>query len=425
MTSPVLELRLSRACRNGFCLEDLELELGEGELLVVTGPSGSGKTTLARLVAGLHEGVFEGCLRILGLDPYREHMPPGVLVYVPQEPWRLPIAPTPLHEALLHTNSLEEAVRLLSRLGLEEQADNPTPLLSMGQLQRLALLPLVALKPRLLVLDEPTVYLDEQARRLLVSLVEEKLMEGAAVLVVDHDPWRWRKLNPRLLVLDHGKPVCQGGLDECGSHPALEKGDELRRPASPKEDLVLSLEGVWFRYPGSRGWVLRGVTLRVHGGELLAVYGPNGSGKTTLLKLAAGIYKPQRGHVTRRGRAVYVPENPLLLFTGATVYEEVVGAAHDPSWAEEVLRRLGLWRLRSQPIARLSLGERRRLAVASALASDAALLALDEPMGGLDPAAARSLLNLLVEYADTGRAVVAAAHDKRLLAAATRSLKLG
>ncbi len=393
---------VEEACRpSGFCVRGVGVEAGPGDAVVVTGRSGSGKTTLLRAVLRLPGVKLRGRVEVRGR-----------VGYLPQEPWRPLLGPTPRYDLLL-AGAGEE--------GFEEVLDKPLHWLSAGWLQRLALR--VALSGAdVIVLDEPGVYLDEEARAALEEMVGEALQGGAAALIVDHDPARWRRLAARYIVLRDGRPACSGG-EEC-----IEEYESAPPPPQPPPGTsgapALSMKEVWFRYPGSRGWVLEGVDVDVYEGEVVAVTGPNGAGKTTLLKLAAGIYKPCRGRVERRGDATYIPENPLLYYTGATLYEEASWGAVDGQYVEEVLRRLGLWGLRDRPLAWLSTGERRRAAIASAVTHGYSLILVDEPTAGLDPWAANRVLEVLLEAASTGAAVVMATHDRRALGSSSRTLSL-
>ena len=405
----LLHVEIKRACRRhtGFCLQNIGFSLDGGELLLVCGPSGSGKTTLARILAGVFDGYFEGFVKVRGL-----------LAYLPQEPWRVLVGPTVRHDLLLAGADPRFAA---SRYGLTGVLDSPVHRLSAGQIQKLALAVIEYSRPQIAVLDEPSVYLDAEARRALRELIVELLDSGGAAILIDHDPLQWADLASKTLVLVDGRPKCFGSFSECsGIVEQMSKPLTVHCKCCGRSDVAVLVESVWFRYPGSKQWVLKGVSLKAYRGEITCVVGPNGAGKTTLLKTIAGIYKPLRGHVKVHGRPVYVPENPLLYYTAPTVYEEVVGGARDQGYGEEVLRRLGLWSLKDRPLAALSAGERRRVAIASALARGYDIVLLDEPSAGLDRWSLEKLVDVLCEATSSNTAIVAASHDRRFLAHAHR-----
>ncbi|KIX84477.1 ABC transporter ATP-binding protein [Thermus filiformis] len=174
---------------------------------------------------------------------------------------------------------------------------------------------------------------------------------------------------------------------------------------------MLRFEDVWKRF--GRDWVLKGVGLEVERGEVVALLGPNGSGKTTLLRLAAGLLRPTRGRVERRGEALLLPNPPafhrhltarehlaydLALFQGSGGMEEAVG----------LLEAFGL--PPDKPLLAFSSGMRKRLALLRLLLLRPGVWLLDEPETALDQEGRRLLLELLEE----GRrraAVVLATHD--------------
>lgn len=197
--------------------------------------------------------------------------------------------------------------------------------------------------------------------------------------------------------------------------------------------MIIALEGVWYSYPGQKGWALRGASLLLKGGELIAVVGPNGSGKTTLLKTAGLLLKPQRGRVlidgldywrqprearqSIRRKIVYVHEKPIML-RGSVEYNVAYGlllrgysGEEALEKAREVLEKLGGERLAGKDARSLSLGEAQLVSIARALAVSPRVLLLDDPLSGLDLEKQGLLLDLLEEYREDGACIVMATHD--------------
>lgn len=192
--------------------------------------------------------------------------------------------------------------------------------------------------------------------------------------------------------------------------------------------------------------VLRGVSLDIHAGEVVAVTGPSGSGKSTLLHLLGGLDLPQQGEVwwageradtldtqirarKRAGRIGLVFQHHYLL-EDLNVLDNVLIpgrlAGHtDEAHARALLARVGLsGRERSRPGV-LSGGERQRVAVARALAAHPAAVLADEPTGSLDRGNAQKVAGLLVALArETGAGVLLVTHDERLARHADRVLHL-
>ena len=194
---------------------------------------------------------------------------------------------------------------------------------------------------------------------------------------------------------------------------------------------------VWYRYPGSASWVLRGVGIDIGAGESVIVTGPNGSGKTTLLKVIAAIYKPVRGRVklwgkdvwmvadaerlALRRRLVYVHEEPIIV-RGSVLHNIAFGLLlrgvereTAEAKAEEAASLLGLEGLLAEKAKHLSRGRRQLVAIARAIALEPDYLLLDEPLSHLDLSSKDRLLAVLEELKSKGRGVVLTAHDTSLV----------
>ncbi len=422
----MIRLRDARVRYRGSAKEalaGLSLELGEGRLLLVTGPNGGGKTTLARLLTGLiphfYPASVAGEVRVLGTDPLRQ--PDSLLGrvgYVSQDPEAQLAFPTVVDEvaypALALGSSAEEArKRALEALRLvdgENLYGRTTFELSSGEAQKTILASALSTRPDLLVLDEPLLFLDKEAREQLLRTLRRLRRDGKTIVVVEQDLEPFRGMADKTLLLSDGRQA------EPGSHGygAPPRRVDISIPPLGAEPYIEARD-LWYRYP--RGdYVVRGFSLRAGSGEIHALVGPNGSGKTTLLKLLAGIYKPAKGLVEHRGRAYYVPQNPLLGLHGPRVEDEVCRSHRpggvDPKLALEIA---GLHGLASEGVARLSHGQLRRLALASALSSGADIVLMDEPTAGLDPESRVFLEAMVDELADSGRIVVVATHDEPFL----------
>jgi len=170
------------------------------------------------------------------------------------------------------------------------------------------------------------------------------------------------------------------------------------------EDVAIRVRDLYYTYPGGVE-ALKGVNLEVYHGEVLAIMGENGAGKTTLVKHFNGILKPSRGQVLVKGidtrhasvaelsRIVgFVFQNPDHQLFADTVYEEVAFALRNFGYPEHVvenrvrwaLNLMDLWKYRSKSPFSLSVGERKRLTIASVLAYDPEIIVLDEPTAGQD-----------------------------------------
>jgi tungstate transport system ATP-binding protein len=191
---------------------------------------------------------------------------------------------------------------------------------------------------------------------------------------------------------------------------------------APESELPLALEHV--RHEAGGRAILDIETLSIANGTPTAVIGPNGAGKTTLLRIGMGLTKPSRGTVTWGGRPDIAParrailfQRPVMLMRTAAANIDYALAAADlprdtrPQRIAELLALVGLSGFENRPARRLSGGEQQRLALARALARDPELLLLDEPTASLDPAAAKSVEDVLGAVAARGVKIVLSTHD--------------
>jgi energy-coupling factor transport system ATP-binding protein len=196
-------------------------------------------------------------------------------------------------------------------------------------------------------------------------------------------------------------------------------------------NVVVQVRGLYYTYPGGIE-ALKGVNLEVYQGEVLAMMGENGAGKTTLVKHFNGILKPTRGQVLVKGidtrhasvaelsRIVgFVFQNPDHQLFADTVYEEVAFALRNFGYPEHViesrvkwaLNLMDLWKYRTRSPFSLSVGERKRLTIASVLAYDPEILVLDEPTAGQDHLQKEKISEIIHLLRLMGKTVVIVTHD--------------
>lgn len=195
---------------------------------------------------------------------------------------------------------------------------------------------------------------------------------------------------------------------------------------------LLTLDQVSLWYDGNPA--LQDISLELHSGEQLAVVGPNGAGKSTLMKIIAGVLKPSQGDVHIYGHApdghiciAYVPQRTAVDWNFPVTVKDVVmmgrvskiGFFRSPSrkdWTivREALAAVGMQELENRPIHALSGGQQQRMFLARALAQEAELILMDEPLSGLDLPAQEELLTLLPNLQQKGIALLFALHDLNL-----------
>jgi energy-coupling factor transport system ATP-binding protein len=394
-------------------LDGISLEIADGEHVALLGPSGSGKSTLLRSLAGLvphfHGGVFAGRVVVGGADT-RETEPArlvGTVATVFQDPEDQAVMARVANEVAFGLENVgvepdaiwprvEEA---LETVGAGHLADRPVAELSAGELQRVCLASALALRPRLLLLDEPTSQLDPEGADAFFDLVERL---PCAVVVSEQRPARPLARADRVIFMDGGRVVLDA--PRAAAVAWLEANRPLYLPLP--SDVVCDVRGVSFAY-GERP-VLDAASLEVRRGEIVAVTGPNGVGKTTLAKIACGLLAPDAG-VATHGRAAFLTQDPGRHLVTERVLDEVA-LGSDATRARAQLERLGLAASADRHPRDLSVGERERLVLAAVLATEPELLVLDEPTRGVDPERKVELAALLRADAPK-RGTIVVTHD--------------
>lgn len=388
-------------------LANINLDIKQGEFVLLTGDIGSGKSTLlhnlvpALLPAGTQSGeAFAKNPTFVAQDPDAQIVFDDVLRELA---FGMENRGVPLPEMQSRIS------QTLDFFGMNAWAQQKSCELSGGQKQILNLASVLICKSDVLLLDEPTSQLDPINTELFLEALRRVHREyEMTVLVATHHPRDFEAMANRVVHL-------QGGtLEEIDLSAALKPSSLPCFNSNSLEEggkCAIHVENISYKYSADLPRVLSDLDCSFRSGKIFAIVGDNGCGKTTLLKTIAGILKPTRGKVNNslKDSQAFLPQSPKLLFACDTVGEEL------GEWQASDVRARPVPELFADKIDvhpfDLSSGEQQLLALYKLLALKPKLLLLDEPVKGLDEASTVKIANLLREAANCKTTVIFATHN--------------
>lgn len=381
-------------------LQNIDLRVKEGEFIVLCGASGCGKTTLLRLLKKeiAPVGNRTGEIRYGGklVEEWDDRTLIEEIGLVSQDPDNQIVMDEVMQEIVFGLENLgysnfemrKRVAEMVHFFGMEGLLRLKPSELSGGQKQMLNLLSVLLLKPRVLLLDEPTSQLDPIAAKDLIIMLERLNKEmGMTIILVEHRLEELFGVADRVLMMESGEIIYDGSSKEIIYQlyrnkderfipyvPSISKlymereySPEIKdipltvkeskewlatKPKTlddePSEGLdainpsdapLLAVKDVYFQYEKKGAMILKSLSLHIHKGEFFALVGGNGSGKTTALKACIGSIKPQRGTARYHGketsklkgkelyeRIAYLPQNPRTYFIHDTIEKEMTAA---------------------------------------------------------------------------------------------------
>lgn len=394
--------------KSNLIVNNLSFTLKEGELLLLIGNTGTGKTSILNVLAGniprLIRGKAEGLVLINGKDP-RISSPQelvNLVGLVPQEPSAGIIGDSVESELLLSTMYSRSEIKLgnfLERFDLLKLYKRATFTLSSGEMQKLAITSRIILGNEVLLLDEPTTFLDEESRIKLLEVIKTLLKEGKSIIITGHEEGQWKPLASKVIKLPYNKKSVSKEMKEI-------EFEEL------KDQPFIEITNLEHKYYPENKLMFKELNLKISGSKLVLIRGPNGCGKSTLLKIISGIIKPRKGTIKVSHPLLFIPDNPLLYFSKPLPIEELEPFLKNVSY--ETRNKFYESELFKTRIKYLSSGERRLVSLISAALSGRNIILLDEPTVGLDPELKNQVLELFKKLAESGRLLIIASHDKEV-----------
>ncbi len=453
MKPALLELRgLHAGYGDSIVLDGVDLTVRQGEVVTLLGVNGAGKTTTMRAITGLLR-PRAGQILIGGTDitelPAHRRVAEGICL----SPEGRQVFPNMSVEENLYLGSTDPRVRpqraqSLDRVytmfpKLHERRAQKAGLLSGGEQQMLAIGRALMGQPRLLLLDEPSLGLAPLIVGVVFDAIREIARSGISILVVEQNAHAALGVAERGYVLSEGRIVLEGSATELAATESIRnaflRGDAHAEPAlapaAPVADVatgpMLEVRNLTRNFGGLVATDDLSFTVRRH--QFLGVIGPNGAGKTTLLNLITGYLRPSRGEITLDGKRIdgVPPYDTCRLGIGRTfqvvqpfaemsVADNVMtgalfarGKARIDEARERIRRPLelvGLARKADLPAGSLTLGEKKRLELARALATEPKLLLLDEVMAGSTHREVIELMQVLRDIHAAGTTILMIEH---------------
>ncbi|MCR4893401.1 MAG: ABC transporter ATP-binding protein [Eubacteriales bacterium] len=446
------------------CLSDIDLEVRDGEFVLLTGPSGCGKTTILRLINGLiphfYPGVINGRITIDGRDVtqmelYETAMLVGTVFQNPRTQFYNVDTTGELAFSCENRGMDEKEIcsrvdDTVKRFGMEKLMDRSIFRLSDGEKQKIACASVDVGATGIILLDEPSANLDYESTASLRELIRLWRSQGKTIIAAEHRISYLWDLIDRAVILRGGRIVRElsGREKDSLSHDDLAKmglrstsqedPEEIDLPEVGEDDDIITLRDFRFTYPGEKDPVFDFPRLRISSGEITAITGANGAGKTTFLSCICGLERNCSGIMEYEGRSLGARERQKMCFmvmqdTGNQLFTESVldevmislpkGTRDDREKASEILRDLDLESFSERHPQSLSGGQKQRLAIACALACGRRILLLDEPTSGLDYAHMMQTSELIKKLHLVGATVLVVTHDSEFIrACATRRI---
>ena len=427
--------------RPGAAIHNLTFTANPGEVLLIAGASGCGKTTLVRCINGLiprsYKGEMSGKILVFGeeVKDWKLSQISQKIGTVLQDPERQILGTKVVNEVAFGLENLgmpraeiySRVDEALNFLKIPHLRNRETFNLSGGEKQKVALAGVLAMRPSIVLLDEPLASLDPASAQDTLDAVRLLADQGLSILMVEHRVEDVMRIHPeRVMFMSEGEIRYLGdmaGLSKVVNYrevklPAEDIVERAKRDPAPVEIKVLPgvtssqsdgealvrFEDVAFGYE-SGVEILHGINLQINRGDVIAVLGPNGAGKTTFVKHAIGLLKPKSGKVFVGGRDTreasvaeiasmlgYVFQSPSHMLFAPTVREELAfgptNMKHTKEQIElevkESLKTVNLSDKENDPPLALSFGQQKRVSIAAILAMRSRILVMDEPTAGQD-----------------------------------------
>lgn len=430
-------------------VRDIDLNIEDGQFVVICGESGCGKTTITRLINGLiphyYEGQMAGEVWVNGEKVSEQPLydTAAVVGSVFQNPRSQFFNVDTTSEITFGCENLgqpekdirERFAKTVRDFRLEKLMDRNIFHLSGGEKQKIACAGVSIMEPDVLVMDEPSSNLDAASILDLREILAFWKSQGKTIIVSEHRLYYLRGLADRFIYLAEGqvsRDYSAAEFEQLTEQQRSNMGlrtfalERLLPPVLPQQEkTALALHNFRFAYKNEPE-TLHIMDCEIPTNRIVGIIGNNGAGKSTFSRCFCGLEK-RCGEIVWNGRK-YRPKDRLStcymvmqevnhqLFTESVLDEVLISMEEEnQERAEEILNRLDLLAFKDRHPMSLSGGQKQRVAIASAIASKRSILFFDEPTSGLDYKHMKEVANVLRQVRDTGITVYVITHDLELI----------
>lgn len=443
-------------------IENINLTIHDGEVVLICGESGCGKTTLTRLINGLiphyYEGTLTGQTIVEGVDVKNVSLYAlsGVVGSVFQNPRTQFFTVDTTSEIAFGCENLgidEEEInsrieRTVDELKIEDLLNRSLFALSGGEKQKIACASVSAMEPSILVLDEPSSNLDIRSIRELKNVLKKWKSQGKTIVIAEHRLYYLMDIADRVLLMQDGhikenysvSDFREKSTDELHTLGlrTLQSEDFSRMQSVVSATKQLYIRDFEASYKDSSGRkkkkqkVLDISDLMIPQGSVVGVIGNNGAGKTTFANNLCGMLQTGKGCMSMDGKTYMANQRLKVcymvmqdvnhqLFTESVLDEIMLSLDNTDEEkamleAERIMENLHISEFKEAHPMSLSGGQKQRVAIASAIASDKQVIIFDEPTSGLDYQHMKKVAENLRELSSLGKTLFIVTHDPELIA---------
>jgi energy-coupling factor transporter ATP-binding protein EcfA2 len=435
-------------------VKNINLQIPDGQMVLICGESGCGKTTLTRMINGLIPEYYEGTLTgevyindlpVFKSSIYKTSQKVGSVFQNPRSQFfnvdtTDEIAFGCENMGIPRKKIYQRMGQAIGGLGINYLMERSLFALSGGEKQKIACASVAAMEPDIFVLDEPSSNLDVASIQDLACMIEKWKQKSKTIVIAEHRLYYLMDLVDRILYMKDGKILRDMTITEFQKilSPELAKMGlrSFKRPAfhidstHRSNNKQIEISNFSFSYGKQTAIHIPELTIPV--GAIIGVLGNNGAGKTTFAKCLCGLEKKARGELRLDGKVYTTKERLRLcyivmqdvnhqLFTESVLDEILLSMdgeneETDKTEAEKILKSLNLWEFKDMHPMSLSGGQKQRVAIGSSIASQKKILVFDEPTSGLDYRHMLEVSGNLRNLSAMGKTLFVITHDPELIA---------